>query len=599
MKMTEKIKQQMQNRTVEVRNVNKEDKTIELSFASSEPYERYWGVEILRIDENTIDFQRLNNSAPLLFNHDPDVVIGVVEKAWIEEGKAKAKVRFGNSSKAKEVWEDVRDGIMKNVSVGYQIKDMQLVEKREDNEVYEVTKWLPLEISIVSIPADNTVGVGRNLNYKEENMPESIKQTETKQETKSEVKVNVKEVEKKAREAERSRVAEISAIAEKFNKKDLAKESIEKGMSVDEFRTKILDELKAEPMIDTKNATLGMNEKEIKDYSLLRALRALSNPWDRRAQEEAKYEFEVSQEAQRKFGLEAKGILVPLDILGRTLTAGGDGGKVVPDKLLASQFIELLRNKSAILPLATQLTGLRGNIEIPRQIGSTTAYEVGETDALTDSDITLDQLTMSPKRLGASSGYSKQLLAQSSLDVENMIKNDILAQIALKLDAIAVNRILNETGVGLVECGSDDNTGGAPKWEHFVQLETDIAMNNADVDRMKYIINAKTLGYTKTTTKINGYPAYILEQNQINGYGAKVSNQVPANLAKGTSNPIYSAILFGNFADLLVGFWGGIDIIVDPYSRKKEGIVEITADQFYDLAVRRAESFAVIKDADV
>ncbi len=596
------MKLKPQTRIFEVRKVN-EDKTVELSFASSEPYERWWGIEVLKIDNSAVDLSRLNDSAPLLFNHDPDIVIGVVEKAWIENNKAMAKVRFGNSAKAQEVWADVQDGILRNVSVGYQIKEMQLVEAKEDTETYEVTKWFPLEISIVSIPADNTVGVGRSLEeeitIKGAKMEEKNIQT-VHTEVKSEPKIDVKEVERKAKEAERSRVAEISAIAEKFNKKDLAKEAIEKGMDVNEFRAKILSDLSAKPEIDTKNATIGMTEKEVKDYSLLRALRALSNPWDKKAQDEAKYEFEVSAEAQRKFGLEAKGILVPLDVLGRSLTVGGDGSNIVPDKLLASQFIDMLRNKSAILNLATQLTGLSGNIEIPRQTGATTTYEVGEIDAITDSDVTLDQITMSPKRLGASSGYSKQLLAQSSLDVENLIKNDILTQIALKLDAIAVNKILNETGVGLVVCNPGDaNDGAAPTWANFVELESLIAMANADAGRMQYIINAKTQGYCKTTPKISGYPQYIIENNQINGYGFRVSNQVPSNLTKGTSDPDLSAILFGNFADLLVGFWGGIDIIVDPYSRKKEGVVEITADQFYDMAIRHPQSFAITKDAKI
>ena len=586
------MKLKPQIRTYQLKEIDTEEKSVVLSFASDEPYERWWGIEILRIDEEAIDFSRLNNSAPLLFNHDRDAVIGVVEKAWIEGNKAKAKVRFGNSAKAKEIWDDVQAGILKNVSVGYQIEEMEKVGEKDGVDKFEVTRWMPLEVSIVSIPADNTVGIGREfeINVKGEKMDKQKQQNQTPQ-------IDVKAEVKKAQEAERARVAEITAIAEKFGKKDSAKEAIEKGISVDEFRAKILDEITAEPQIDTKNMTLGMTEKEVKEYSLLRALRALANPFDKKAQDEAKYEFEVSQEAQRKFGLEAKGILVPLDVLARSLTAtGGDtGNTLVPDKLLAGQFIEMLRNRSAVLGLATHLTGLNGNITIPRQIASTTVYEVAETEALTDSDLTLDQITMSPKRLGASSSYSKQLLMQSSLDVENLIKNDMLTQIALKIDAIAVNRILNETGVGLVEIG--DN-GGAPKWEHFVALESEIAMANADVNRMRYIINAKTQGYCKTTPKIDGYPQFIIEQNQINGYGFKVSNQVPSNLTKGDGTDL-SAILFGNYADLIIGFWGGIDLIVDPYSKKKEGLIEIVADQFYDLAIRHPQSFSVIKDAQV
>ena len=582
------------------------DKRVTLSFSSDEPYERYWGIEILDHAPGSVDMSRLSRDAPLLFNHDRDEVIGVVERAWIEGNKGYAQVRFGNSAKAQEVYKDVEDGILKNVSVGYQIQEMVKEGEKNGVDVYRVTRWQPMEISIVSIPADTTVGVGREYEEREitikegEKMPKEQKAEVKKEETKAveTPKVDVKAAQEEARKLERERVKEIMAIGDKFGKKELAQKAVESGMGLDEFRAKILEEIGQIKPIDAKAGFIGMNEKEVKEYSLLRALRALANPHDKRAQDAAKHEFEVSAEAQKRSGLEAQGILVPLDVLARDLTvtgAGSTGANVVATDLLASQFIELLRNKSAIIDLATHLTGLRGNVAIPRQTGATTVYEVGETEAITDSDITLDQVTMSPKRLGATSAYSKQLLAQESVDVENLIKNDILTQIALKIDAIGINKLLNETGVGLVEIGTD---GGAPQWEHFVALESAITTANADVERMQYVINAKTQGYCKTATKVSGYPAYIIENNQINGYGYKVSNQVPSNLTKGAGTNL-SAILFGNYTDLLVGFWGGIDIVVDPYTRKKEGMIEITADQFYDMAVRHPQSFAVIKDAVV
>jgi HK97 family phage major capsid protein/HK97 family phage prohead protease len=569
----------IEHRNLLIKNIDEEEKSVILSFASSEPYERWWGVEILRISQDAIDFSRLEKSAPLLFNHDTNIAIGVVEKAWIEGNKAKAKVRFGNSQKAKEIFEDVKAGILKNVSVGYEIQEMKLKEEKDDKEFYEVTKWLPLEISIVTIPADNSVGIGRDKQLKGDKMPQT----------------KIKEIEVKAKEEERKRVSEITAIAQKFNKSNLAKEAIEAGISVDEFRAKILDEISVTPQIDTKNAFIGMSEKEVKEFSLLRALRALANPYDKKAQDEAKFEFEVSKEAQKKSGLSAQGILVPLDVMSRALTVGGNGSNVVSEDLLASNFIELLRNKSALIDLVTTLSGLNGNVAIPRQVGAVTVNEVGETEALSDSDITLDQLTLTPKRLGATTSYSKQLLNQSSLDVENLIRNDLLAQISLKIDAIAINTILNETGVGLVAIGDD---GGEPKWQHFVGLESEVAIDNADVEGMRYIINAKTQGYCKTTPKVDGYPSYIIDSNQINGYGFRVSNQVPSNLTKGNGSDL-SAVLFGNFSDIILGLWGGVDIVVDPYSKKKQGLIEITADQFYDIGLRHPQSFAVIKDAKV
>lgn len=155
------MKLKPQFRDLELKSFNEENKTVELTFSSEEPYERWWGIEILDHSSISVNMNRLNNSAPLLFNHDRDVVIGVVEFAKIENKKGHAVVRFGNSEKAKEVFSDVVDGIMKNVSVGYQINEMKLESESKGVETYRVTQWEPFEISIVSIPADNTVGVGR------------------------------------------------------------------------------------------------------------------------------------------------------------------------------------------------------------------------------------------------------------------------------------------------------------------------------------------------------------------------------------------------------------------------------------------------------
>ncbi len=600
------MKLKPQFRTASIGAVKDDERTVELSFSSTAPYERYWGIEILDHSPGAIDMGRLESDAPLLFNHDRDVVIGVVEKAWVDGEKAYARVRFGNNAKAQEVYADVRDGILKNVSVGYRIHEMVLVEEKNDTPVYRVTKWEPFEVSIVSVPADPSVGIGRALEESEVNIQKGEKMAAKEEQKKSaeetRQKVDVNAVKEEAMKKERERVREIMALGERFGQKELAQKAVDGGVGLDEFRKQILEKMETSKPIDTKSGSsagvIGMSEKEVRQYSLLRAIRALANPHDKRAQEAAKYEFEISQEAQRQSGLEAQGILVPLDVLARDLTVTGtnpSGASVVATDLLTQNFIELLRAKSAIIDLATHLTGLRGNVAIPRQTKAIDVYEVGETDAIPESDIELDQVTMSPKRLGATTGYSKQLLAQESMDVEMLIKNDIIRQIALKIDAIGVQKILNETGVGLVEIGPD---GGAPKWEHVVGLESLIVEENADAERMQYVINGRTQGYFKTTPKVDGYPAYIIENGQINGYGYKVSNLVPNNLTKGNGTNL-SAILFGNYTDLLVGFWGGIDIVVDPYSRKKEGVVEITADQFYDIAIRHPESFAVIKDAAV
>ena len=140
----------------------------ELSFSSEEPYMRYFGNEILDHADGACDLSRLNEIGVVLFNHDRDKGIGKIENAWIEENRGKAKIKFDSDDDAKVIMEKVATGTLKGVSVGYVIDNYEVVEKgktstdgRFEGPCYIARKWTPLEISIVSIPADSTVGVGR------------------------------------------------------------------------------------------------------------------------------------------------------------------------------------------------------------------------------------------------------------------------------------------------------------------------------------------------------------------------------------------------------------------------------------------------------
>lgn len=583
--------------------IDKEKRTVELAFSSEEEYERWFGIEILGHKDGEIRLDRMRQGAPLLADHDMRSQIGVVEDVRIDgDLKGRAKVRFSKSARGEEIFQDVIDGIRTKVSVGYRIHNYNLIQEREGVEVYRVTDWEPYEISIVSVPADDSVGVGRNIDNelnnqtKEQVMPKESMQNEVP-------KVDVKAIEANARKSEIDRIREINALGGQFQKSDIAQKAIDEGLSVDAFRAQILEGLKAAAPVDTTSGFIGMSEKEVKEFSFMRVLQALANPQDRRAQEAASFEFEVSAEAQKLSGVKAQGVLVPFDVLARDMTVvAGTGDQVVSTDLLSQNFINMLRNRSAVLQSATILTGLTGNIAIPKQLSSALIGDYSENGTLVDSTIDFSTLNLSPKRAGGSIPYSKQLLAQSSIDVERLIQNDLLSQIALKIDYNALNGdgsantpvgIRNTTGVGLIELGAN---GGAPTWGNFVAMETEISVDNADVNAMTYLLNAKGRGYVKTKEKAAGYPEYIAKGNMINGYGYRTTNQVPSNLTKGTGTNL-SNITFGNFADLIIAFWGGVDLIVDPYSRKKEGMIEITADQFYDVGVRRPESFCIIDDA--
>ena len=142
---------------------NEEKRTVELSFSSEEPVQRWFGYEILDHKPESVDLRRINLGGPLLMDHNTRDQIGVIEEARIgEDKKGRARVRFGSSTRAKEIFQDVKDGIRTNISVGYRVLKLVTEKIEKEVETLRATSWLPLEISIVSVPADTTVGIGRD-----------------------------------------------------------------------------------------------------------------------------------------------------------------------------------------------------------------------------------------------------------------------------------------------------------------------------------------------------------------------------------------------------------------------------------------------------
>lgn len=578
-----------QYRNFEIRGFNEESRTVELSFSSEEPYDRYWGVEILDHSPTSVDLTRLNNAAPLLFNHNSDYQIGVVESANISsERKGVAVVRFSRGERGDEIFKDVVDGIRKNVSVGYRIEEMMLESSENDTETYRVTKWMPYEVSIVSVPADNTVGIGRAEELEE--MDVKIINEEIKMEEVKEIEtVETKESDMSQMLGERKRTSDIIELSKRFGFD--GNEAIKQGMSVDQFRNLIMDSLEKkqkEHKVDTTpNSDIGLSQNEKEQYSLMRALR------DAAAGKRDTFEYRVGEAAAKASGIEARGLYIPADMLMRTMSVAdtANGGNTVATNILSGSFIDALRAQSVIMQIATKLDGLVGNVQIPRQTGTSTVYKPAEKSAITQSDITTDFISLAPQRYGASVPVTKQLLMQSSLAVENMIKIDIAKQIALKIEADIITDILSQV-TQVVSLGTN---GAAPTLAKLIEMETLVNAADASMGNLKYIFNAKGKGKLKTTEKASGYPSYLMEGDMVNGYGALMSNLVPSNLTKGTGTNL-SAALFGNFDDVIVGTWGGLDVVMDIYTQAKEGIINITADQFADYDLRRIASFATIKD---
>lgn len=579
--------------------IDEEARTATLAFASEEPYERYWGVEILDVTATSMRQGRLRSGANLLMDHDWKDVVGVVESVEIGADRvARAVVRFGKSARAEEVWQDVREGIRRNVSVGYMVHKAQLVETKDGLETYRVTDWEPFEVSLVSVPADATVGVGRSLENDQQDAastPEAQTQPNPEEKTMSDIQTP----------EQRNHAAEISKIAAGIpGGAELAMSAIQRGLTVEAFQREALEKLATKPV---PTADIGMDKKEVKRYSLMRAINAMANPGDVNAQRAAAFERECSDAVSSKLGKQARGFMLPFEVQKRDLVAGtaNAGGNLVATDLLAGSFIDALRNAMVLPSLGTtMLTGLVGSIAIPKQSGAATAYWVAENNAPTESQQTLAQVTMSPKTVGAFTDISRRLTLQSSIDVEAMVQNDLATVLGLAVQQAAINGSgASNQPSSLLTLITPSVIGGAnglaPNWGHIVELESDVAVANALVDNMAYLTNAAVRGKLKTTSKVSGQNGFIWENGDtpVNGYRAAITNAVPSNLTKGTSNGVCSAIIFGNFRDLVIGMWGGLDLMVDPYSGSTAGTIRVVALQDVDVAVRYTESFATMVDA--
>ncbi len=575
-----------------------EERTIEFPFSSELPVARWFGEEVLDHSREAVNLSRLNDGAPLLFNHDPDRVIGVVERAWVDEEKRRgmARVRFSRNDFAQQVLADITDGILRNVSVGYAIGD---AENRGDSIV--ATSWEPHEVSVVSIPADPTVGIGRSLDA---GAPAPAN-TPTPSPKMDENTPNLDEVRAQAMAEERARVASITDLCRTHKVEDKAQNFIERGLSVSEVQSDILTELakrskapqhaapaqRAVPIAGAApmSADIGMSDKEIRSYSFVRAMRAQLMPNDPTVREEAGFEREVSQAVAQRMGISPKGMLIAHDVLSaRTLTVGSPtsaGDLVFPDARPES-FIELLRKRNVLTSLGVQmLTGLVGPVPIPRQTGSTTAYWVGEQGESTESEMTVDQVNLNPKTLSAWTRFSRLLMMQSSLDVETLVRQDLVTVMALEMARVSLYGTGSSSqpqGLKFITGINTEDFGAAqPTYAELVSMETKIAADDADIGVMGYATNATIYGGFKTTEKAANTAQFVLEPGgTVNSYGVVRSNQVESG-----------DVFMGVWNQMFIGMWGALDLQVNPYSEDKAGNIRVVTHQSCDVAVRHPEAF--------
>lgn len=404
------------------------------------------------------------------------------------------------------------------------------------------------------------------------------------------------------------RAAEIAAMGKRYQCEDIARAAIEKGTSLEDFKVEVMDNMRNKP-IDSSD--IGLSDKEAQEFSFMRAINYLANPLDGGAREAAAFELECSRAYGDKIGVDAKGIYVPAEVQRSQNTgSSADGGALVPTNLATGSFIELLRNRMLTLQMGAQmLTGLSGNVEIPKQTGGASVYWVGEETDVDETGAAFDKVDLAPKTMGAFTDISRRLMLQSSMDVEALIRRDLAFALALELDFVALfgqgsankpNGVANTSGVGSVEFGAD---GGALTYAKVIELWADIANSNADIGTLGAITNTKVIGQALQTLKSAGVSGYICPSfpdasgmTNLAGLRTGVTNQVPSNLVKGTSGAICSGLVHGNWSDLIIGQWGTLDLTVDKAALARQGGTRVIALQDVDVAVRHPESFTVATD---
>jgi HK97 family phage major capsid protein len=612
---------------------------IRFTFSSESPVERWFGSEVLSHAPGAADLSRLNNRAVHLWNHDRDVVLGVVTGAEIgadRRGVVTTRWSPNTNERGSQEWkrrQDVESGITSKVSFAYEVRDAM---DMGDGKIL-VTKWAPLEVSTVSIPADDSVGHERQLQASaadlvalthelqrerpaaappepEQSQPSSMEEhVSAPPET---MTVETQQDARSAAEVERERIKSINAICRHHGMPEgMADDLVDAGASVDQAREQVLGkigarsrELQPGGLHVEADALIGMDQRDLKRYSMIKLLRHMAEPTNQSLRDAAGFELECHNAAEAKADRAANGKWVPFDVVvaKRDQTVGnfGKGGALVGTELLAGSFIDLLINQSALLQSGiTTLAGLTGNVDIPRKTAASQHYWVGEDVDVTNSDATFGLISSTPKTIGVRVPVSRRSLIQTTPDIDTLVRQDMAERMALGVDSSGLYGtgsnaqplgLRNVTGIGSVTLGGGasqvypanlgSGTHDSGDWADYIDLRAACTAANVNVGSARYIMNAITeAGGMKTLRASAAGSDYIVsDAGTIGRHPVLVSNQVQTN-----------DVFYGVFSDLVLATWSGLDIVVDPSTQSAKRQVIYTVMQDLDWVCRRAASFAL------
>jgi len=506
------------------------DNIVEASLSSEFPVERVRGKEILLHNESAVDLSRA--PLPLLASHDTrDLPVGIVENIKIEGGKLRGSLRFGESQKAKEALADVKSGILRSISIGY------LVQKTErGGDSYKVTRWQPYEASLVSVPADPSVGVGRSFN---------IQQME-----KTMDKNDIMQAQKRAME-ELETLATNGSDAEALDAK-------KRELSDLDARLAVLDDLEKRrapadkvPGIGAPAAAPAIREGEVRVLA----------PGDKLADVCRRDLVDGIKPEDLSLGRVLRGLVTGewsgAEAEKRAVMAEGTsslGGVLIPAPM-AAQVIDLARNQAIVFRAGASTVSMTANtLKMCKVTGDMSASWREENAAITASEMSFDSLSFTAKALAALCTISIELLEDAG-NVNGLIENSIAQALALELDRAALfgSGVAPEplglngvTGVQSISMG--DNGAALTGYSPFTLAMQRLYEKNATPG--SFVFSPRTWAALEGLVDTTGQP--LAAPASFAGASKLVSNQIPNTLTQGTASNA-SSIFTGAWSNLMVG----------------------------------------------
>jgi len=611
-----------QRRTAQLERASSPDGTagaIVLALSSEEPIARYFGTEILSHDAGAVDLTRATPGLALLMDHDPCAQVGIIEDLVIGgDRKLRGTVRWSRSAEAQTVKADVEDGIRTGVSIGYQITEWTVDETNQANPIYRATRWMPLEGSLVAIPADVTVGVGRSAD--DAATPSGIIERVKPEVRMSEVTIPAAG----APPAADTRVADLEALAgtglpdptlRPFAQSRMS-DWLRKGTSVSEARIELYDEVAKRHNGASPVGPKGpeLSAKEFQRYSITRALKGLLDP------KSAGFESEVSRDLSKAYGRETAGVFLPWQVQASAF-AGAAHAKRANELTVATNsaggflkftdyagFIDLFRERLVTLKAGTQyLPGLRSDFQWVRKTsGSTGSWQATEITNQANSAWALTTITLQPKIYQDSLIASRKMIEQSEEAFEPLIRNEIAQN-----HAVAVEKAVlagtgasgQPTGISVAAGTGASAVGGtnglAATLAHLMAIFSDVTSANVPADNFSYITHPLIMAKLVQTQRFTSTDTPLWDtrrgDNGILGMPSYMSGAVPSALTKGSSTDV-SYIYGGDFSQSVLGEWASMQLVVDPYSLGPSQ-VKLSSIQMVDVALLYPTAFSIMKDA--